>query len=57
MKQGRCSPGQIIYALKQFESGEKAVGICRRMGVSEATFYNWKKRHGSARGPRTPTAQ
>jgi len=46
MKKNRYSPEQIIYALKQVESGEKAVDICRKMGVSEATFYNWKKKYG-----------
>ena len=46
MKKSRYSPEQIIYALKQVESGEKAVDICRKMGVSEARFYNWKKKYG-----------
>jgi putative transposase len=32
--------------LKQTESGAETVAlICRKMGVSEATFYNWKKKH------------
>ena len=35
MKKSRYSPEQIIYALKQVESGAKAVDICRKMGVSE----------------------
>ena len=46
MKKSRYSPEQIIYALKQVVAGEKAVDICRKMGVSEATFYNWKKKYG-----------
>lgn len=46
MKRSRYTPEQIIYALKQVESGEKAVDLCRKMGVSEATFYNWKKKYG-----------
>ena len=41
----RYSQEQIIYALKQSELGETAAEICRKMGVSEATFYNWKKRY------------
>ena len=45
MKRSRYSPEQIIYALKQVEAGEKAVDICRKMGVSEATFCNWKKKY------------
>lgn len=35
MKKNRYSPEQIIYALKQGEGGEKAVEICRKMGVSK----------------------
>lgn len=45
MKKSRYSPEQIIYALKQAESGEKVVDLCRKMGVSEATFYNWRKKY------------
>lgn len=46
MKKSRYTPEQVVYALKQVESGTETVAsICRKMGVSEATFYNWKKRH------------
>ena len=41
----RYTEEQIVYALKQAELGETATEICRKMGVSEATFYNWKKRY------------
>lgn len=41
----RYTEQQIVYALKQVELGETAAEICRKMGVSEATFYNWKKRY------------
>lgn len=37
---------QIIYALQQVEGGKKVADICREIGVSEATFYAWKKRYG-----------
>ena len=46
MKQKRHSNEQIVYALKRVEGGEKAAEVCRQMGVSEATFYNWKKKFG-----------
>jgi len=36
---------QIIGALKQYESGEKVADICRRLGVSQASFYTWKKQY------------
>lgn len=37
---------QIIYALQQMEGGKKVADVCREAGVSEATFYVWKKRYG-----------
>jgi putative transposase len=45
MKAKRYTTEQIVYALKQVEGGEKIVEICRKMGVSEATFFNWRKRY------------
>jgi putative transposase len=36
---------QIIAALKQCEAGDKADDICRKLGVSQATFYLWKKQY------------
>lgn len=39
----KFSNEQVIIALKQVESGEKVGEICRKMGVSEQTFYRWKR--------------
>ena len=39
------SEEQIIAALKQYESGEKVADICRKLGVSQASFYTWKKQY------------
>ena len=39
------SEEQIIAALKQYESGEKVADICRKLGVSQASFYAWKKQY------------
>jgi putative transposase len=36
---------QIIGALKQYESGDKVAEICRKLGVSQASFYTWKKQY------------
>ena len=36
---------QIIAALKQHESGSKTEEICRKLGISQATFYLWKKQY------------
>jgi putative transposase len=37
---------EIIHALGQVEAGEKVIEVCRRLGVSEQTFYRWKKQFG-----------
>ena len=39
------SEEQIIAALKQYESGHKVADICRKLGVSQASFYTWKKQY------------
>ena len=44
MKTSKFSEEQIAYALRQAESGTAVVDVCRQLGISEATFYVWKKR-------------
>jgi putative transposase len=44
MKRSKCSEEQIAYALRQAESGTPVGDVCRQIGVSEATFYQWKKK-------------
>ena len=39
------SEEQILQALRQAEGGEKAAEICRKLGISEQTFYTWKRKH------------
>jgi putative transposase len=46
MKKSKFTEAQIVFALKQSENGVTVSEICRKMGVSEATFYNWKKKYG-----------
>lgn len=36
---------QILQAIRQAESGERAAEICRKLGVSEQTFYTWKRKY------------
>ena len=45
MKKPRFSEQQIAQALRQAEQGTAAAEVCRKLGVSEATFYAWKKRY------------
>ena len=46
MKAKRFSEEQIIGVLKEAEAGAKTKELCRRHGISEATFYNWKAKYG-----------
>ena len=46
VKKSRFTEEQIAYALKQAELGMAVADVCRKLGVSEATFYNWKKKYG-----------
>ena len=41
-RKGRSNE-EIVHALYQVDSGEKVTEVCRRLGVSEQTFYRWKK--------------
>ena len=40
------SDQQIAFALQQAETGTSVADICRKLGISEATFYRWKERYG-----------
>ena len=44
MKKSRFTNEQIAFALRQAETGTPVTEICRKMGVSEPTFYRWKKK-------------
>lgn len=46
MKRSKYSESQIVFAIKQVEIGTRIQEVCRKMGISEATFYNWKKKYG-----------
>ena len=47
MKRSRFSEEQVTYALRQAESGTPVADVCRQMGISEATFYIWKKKYAA----------
>ena len=46
MKRSRFSEEQIIAILREQEAGQKTVDVCRRHGISDATFYKWKAKYG-----------
>lgn len=46
MKKSKFTEAQILFGIKQSETGIKVEEVCRKMGISEATFYNWKKKYG-----------
>jgi putative transposase len=47
MKRKRFTEEQIIGVLREHELGAKTADLCRKHGISEATFYNWKSKFGS----------
>jgi len=46
MKKSRFSEQQIAYILRQAEEGTSVEEVCRKAGISEATYYNWRKKYG-----------
>jgi transposase-like protein len=45
MKRSRFSEEQIVYAIRQAESGAPISDLCRQLRVSEATFHTWNKKY------------
>ena len=46
MKRSRFSEEQIIGILKEHQAGLSAAEICRKYGISDAAFYNWRNKYG-----------
>ncbi len=52
MKKKRYTSEQIVAILRKAEKAEESIGeVCRRHGVSEATFYRWRRVYGGMRVP------
>lgn len=47
MKKSKFTEPQIVFAIRQSETGTKVDEICRQLGISRATFFNWKKKYGN----------
>ncbi len=47
MKKSKFTEAQIVFAIKQIETRTRVDEISRQMGISQATFFNWKKKYGS----------
>ena len=46
MRKSRFSDQQIAFILRQAEEGTTVEEVCRKAGISEATYYNWRKTYG-----------
>lgn len=46
MKRSKWSTEKIISILKEADAGAPTAELCRKYGMSDATFYNWRKRYG-----------
>ena len=46
MKKSKFTEEQIAFALKQAETGTSVTEVIRKLGISEQTFYRWKKKYG-----------
>lgn len=46
MKKSKYSEEQIIVILKEAEAGVAVIDLCRKYGISDQTYYNWKAKYG-----------
>lgn len=53
VKKSKFTEDQVAFALKQAELGISVEEVCRKMGISQATFYLWKKKYAGKRGLNT----
>jgi putative transposase len=46
MKKSKFTEEQIAFALRQAETGTRVAEVCRKLGISEQTFFRWKRKYG-----------
>ena len=49
MKKSKFTEAQIVFAIKQAETGTPVEELCRKIGITSAAFYNWKKKYSGLR--------
>jgi putative transposase len=47
MRPSKFTEGQIVRALRQVKGGTPAVQVCRKLGITQTTFYRWRSRYGA----------
>ena len=45
MRKSKFTDAQILFILKQADEGTSVAEVCRKAGIAEATFYNWRKKY------------
>ncbi len=48
MRPSKFTQNQIMQALRQVNDGTPAVQVCRKLGITQTTFYRWRAKYGSA---------
>ncbi len=51
MKRSKFTDAQIAFILRQAEEGTPIAEVCRKAGIAEVTFYNWRKKYGGLMPP------